>query len=55
MDEHIHYWDFEKNLLEGMPFTTSNFFISWVRMKLGSSATSFFLDPTFKEGLVGNN
>lgn len=53
MDEHIHYWDFERSLVEDKPFTRDDFMITWARLKLASAVTSFFLDPTFKEGLVG--
>lgn len=55
MDDHIHYWDFDKSFIDDNPFSGSDFFISWARIKLSSSPTSFFLDPTFQEGLVGNN
>lgn len=53
MDEHVHYWDFERQLAIDSPFEDENFMITWARLKLSSAPTSFFLDPTFKEGLVG--
>ncbi|KAL4455065.1 hypothetical protein ABPG74_006447 [Tetrahymena malaccensis] len=53
MDENIHYWDFERQLQASNPFSHPEFMISWARLKVTSSVTSFSLDPTFKEGLVG--
>lgn len=53
MDEQIHYWDFERQLFTDKPFDNPDFMINWGRLKLASAVTSFFLDPTFKEGLVG--
>jgi len=53
LDENIHYWDFERQIMESKPFDNQNFFITWARLKISSSATSFFLDPSFNEGLCG--